>query len=127
MNSYGVLPQYKDYFLICRLTGTNLWGPAKGMKNFPWEKPEKVAARELEEETNIKVNPEELDFLCEYEGTRRKNIIFHKKLDAVPMNIKCNSIVPFRGFPEIDAFYWIRKWNAVWYFKNTFGMSLLHL
>lgn len=119
--SCGVLLEHQGKFLIGRATGqAENFGIPKG-KQEKGESDRETAVRELFEESNISLEVEDLkkDAMIKYTTkSGKKMVVFRVSLDEIPKDIKCNSIVKDRGYPEIDKFIWVDKKEALKLVKN---------
>ena len=126
--SAGVLIEAEGKFLLVRATPDPTkvdpkihWGVPKG-KIDKGETAIVAAMRETWEETGIKLGKYKGQMkLHKKYSTKWKNfIVFHLKMDKqIPTSkMKCRSIVPGRGYPEIDKYKWATKEEALKMIKN---------
>ncbi len=120
----------KDKFLICRSTksylqdGSEIWGFPKGHE----DKEDGgvlylTALREIKEETNIDAKNLKLVnsvLSLSYAGKKKNFVFFPFKLLIEPedLDLRCNTLVTDRDYPEIDMYKWVTVDEARSYIKN---------
>ena len=106
--SAGVCLTDGTIFLITHPTGKNFWEIPKGLIN-EGEKPQWAAARELFEETGVKINAGNLKFFKKIKLHKTKDVILYiYETDKLPneSTMRCKSFMA-SGLPETDSWMYI--------------------
>lgn len=119
--SCGVLIEYNNKFLIGHASGQkNNYGIPKGGQE-EGEDDKTTALRELYEETNIQLQPEDLSdipFLKYRAKSGKYIVVFRHTLQEEPKDVFCHSTVEGTGRQEFDYFVWLTKEEARLMVKN---------
>jgi len=116
ITSCGILIQVDDKYLVCKSSGSNVWGIPKGQKD-KGETNKECAIREVEEETSIKIEKEKLTLFLKYPSKTKDIVVYQATLAEQPPNLICSTILP-NGLPENDEFRWVTKEEALGLVKN---------
>jgi 8-oxo-dGTP pyrophosphatase MutT (NUDIX family) len=95
-------------FLVAHPTGKSFWELPKGLIE-PGEKPHVTAARELQEETGVKINAGKLKFFKKFKLHKTKDVILYiYKTDKLPNSsiMSCSTFMK-GGKPETDNWMYI--------------------
>ena len=106
--SAGVCLTDENVFLITHPTGKAFWEVPKGLID-EGEKPHWAAARELHEETGVKINAGKLKFFKKFRLHKTKDVILYiYEMDNLPKvsTMKCSSFMS-GGKPETDNWMYI--------------------
>ncbi len=100
-------------FLITHPTGKKVWEVPKGLIDKD-EKPPVAAAREMREETGVKINAGKLKFFKKFKLHKTKDVVLYiYKTDKLPnvSTMSCSSFMK-SGKPETDNWMYI-KFNQI--------------
>ena len=114
------------YVLVCENTGSidGRYDLPKGLIEKD-ETPQEAATRELFEETGIKINKEDLNYIGTFQYNQSKDIALNlcivNKLPKI-VDLKCTSLFISRDgkqYPEIISYKYVYIGNISSYLRNT--------
>lgn len=113
MVTCGVLLTDGEKFLICHPTGGKWWDLPKG-KQDPDETYAQTAVRELQEETGISVQEDQLEFIGVFDYRPEKRLaLFRMMFETLPDPASLRCVSKFKKkmiwIPEMDAFMVVGK------------------